>query len=447
MVMSDDIEAAGRGLPKAYRDVMFLRERLLALLPNDIACDHRWTVADGKIEDAPLPLIYSKVSAPAENSEETLHVFPIDLARYTPAQIHTWVAATQCREVIVVHSRSQDALRSAGYRGGITLAPIPYVTPAPLPKKQLLRMASIFRCLDSRERHYDPEWLMPGYQPQITEEPVAVVNSIDDHRDTSITKNLRFRLGATKRHFLNLVEELFEPRSDVADLVQGEAAERTLTNSRQVVNLTVTGTVFTMVLDEFSDESCWADPVKAFCAAFRFEQDATLLVFLSGDAHEQHARDFDHVLCALYPFSCRLLLVQGALDDMEYEALMACTDVYVDVNRRATLCADLRRFSAAGVLTIGFPVRDESEGDAMLVDFPVHHCDEPGFCDFDDNPRYQTVVRRLDWESLVAALTKARAQVISTVAGAGHRVDRVSSTSRREQQKIAWQQALRKIFA
>jgi hypothetical protein len=147
-------------------------------------------------------------------------------------------------------------------------------------------------------------------------------------------------------------------------------------------------------------------------------------------------------LCSLYPFSCSLLLVQGVLDEKTYEALMTCTDVYVDVNRRASLCADLRRFSAAGILTIGFPVH--SEGDNMPVDFPVHYSNEPGFCDFGDTPHYQTVVRRLDWESLVGALVKAREQVISSRAGAAARVARASSTLRLQQQKIAWQQALQK---
>lgn len=416
-------DALGSPLPKGYRDARFLRDCLQSLL----GCDSHQLTLIGGVSGEPICLRYGD----AVDGLPALTIFPIDLARYPQQRLAGWVARNRGRRVIALHERSVEALRRAGFDGEIEQLPLPFLAPRPVSASDALQLARVFRCLDSRGRHYDPEWLIPSHC-QAADETVATSPALAEPASSPPRPSWRFRLGATKRHCLNLLDEWRAPPA--------APAEPAAAPGTQPISLRFDGPVFTLVLDEFNVESCWADIVKAFCHAFRQQPDATLLLLLLNDADEQHARDFDHVLCGLSPFACRPLLVQAALDESDYRAVIACSDVYLEAGRRDTLLPHLRCFAAAGVPTIGYLPR-ERKADAPAIDYPLAYCHEPAACDFSDDPRYATEARRLDWDGLVTALGRAHADI--TARRGNGRVARAAHADDIERQQMLWRQALR----
>src|SRR6185312_2727130 len=92
----------------------------------------------------------------------------------------------------------------------------------------------------------------------------------------------------------------------------------------------------------------WHDILTAFCWAFRDVADATLVLkMVKGDPHS-YRRDLFLILARSAPFKCRVVTMDGFLEDADYAGLMATTSYYVNASNAEGLCMPLMEFMSAG---------------------------------------------------------------------------------------------------
>ena len=112
--------------------------------------------------------------------------------------------------------------------------------------------------------------------------------------------------------------------------------------------LTLSGVVYSSVLNPVDERKNWMDLVAGFVWAFRGVPDATLLLKVI------HRRMIDGVLPVLIdlakfgPFKCRVIIIHGLLADEEYAQLVEATSYTVNTSRGEGQCLPLMEFMSAG---------------------------------------------------------------------------------------------------
>jgi glycosyltransferase involved in cell wall biosynthesis len=114
----------------------------------------------------------------------------------------------------------------------------------------------------------------------------------------------------------------------------------------QVLHLS--GVIYSTVLNPVDGRKNWMDLVAGFVWAFRAVPEATLLLKVS------HRRMHESVLPILIDlakfgaFKCRVIVIHGLLDDVEYAQLVDATTYTVNTSRGEGQCLPLMEFMAAG---------------------------------------------------------------------------------------------------
>lgn len=169
------------------------------------------------------------------------------------------------------------------------------------------------------------------------------------------------------------------------------------------VETCVDGVVYVSVFRPSDGRKNWLQILSAFCAAFRDTPDATLVMkFTQSDLAAVYAHLMTP-LTQLAPFSCRVVMIQGYLDDAEYARLYQAASFYVNASHCEGLCLPLMEFMACGKPVIApdhtamQDYIDESVG--FVVGSSVEVCTWP----HDPRMLFRAQRYRPDWGSLKQA--------------------------------------------
>jgi glycosyltransferase involved in cell wall biosynthesis len=170
-----------------------------------------------------------------------------------------------------------------------------------------------------------------------------------------------------------------------------------------VRHVSLDGIVYTSVFNPGDDRKNWIDMVKAFCAAFRDVEDATLVLKMTHHSVSSFLGRLHFMYQQMWPFKCRIIALHGYLDDAEYEKLIAATSFYVNSARCEGLCMPLMEFMSCGKPAIApchTSLADYVEKSSTLI---VESGVEPAIWPHDPRELFRALKYRIDWESLMNA--------------------------------------------
>lgn len=179
-----------------------------------------------------------------------------------------------------------------------------------------------------------------------------------------------------------------------------------------VRDVMVDGVVYTTVLNPADGRKNWIDLVTAFCWAFRDTPDAVLLVKMTHHDLEHYRVVLMTLLSRLAPFSCRVVVLHGFLEDDQYQAMVAATDYYVNASSCEGLCLPLMEFLSAGKPALA--PRHTAMADYLdeRMGFVVEGALEPTCWPHDPTGMLVTHRHRLNWQSLMEAFQRSHAVAI-----------------------------------
>lgn len=88
--------------------------------------------------------------------------------------------------------------------------------------------------------------------------------------------------------------------------------------------------------------------ISAFCATFRDNEDATLVLKLTHHDAEEALTDILHHLYKNQSYRCRIVLIYGYLADADYERLVQATRYVVNTSYGEGQCLPLMEFMSCG---------------------------------------------------------------------------------------------------
>ena len=163
------------------------------------------------------------------------------------------------------------------------------------------------------------------------------------------------------------------------------------------------GVVYTSVLNPADGRKNWHDMLTAFCWAFRDNPGATLVLKMVHHDRFAFEGSLAILIRLLQPFSCRVVVLHGWLDDVEYEALVAATHYYVNTSSCEGLCLPLMEFMSAGRPALApnhTAMADYVDpADAFVLRSGVEYNVWP----HDPRDLFRTMRHRLEWDSLMQA--------------------------------------------
>ncbi|MFM9381089.1 glycosyltransferase [Pseudomonas sp. UV AK001] len=166
---------------------------------------------------------------------------------------------------------------------------------------------------------------------------------------------------------------------------------------------TVDGVVYVSVFRPTDGHKNWLQILTAFCAAFRDTPDATLVMKFT---HSDIAAVYAHLmtpLAQLAPFSCRVVMIQGHLEDLEYARLCQAASFYVNASHSEGLCLPLMEFMACGKPAIAPDHTAMQDYIDESVAFVVGSGVEASTWPHDPRMLFRTQRYRPDWGSLKKA--------------------------------------------
>jgi glycosyltransferase involved in cell wall biosynthesis len=165
----------------------------------------------------------------------------------------------------------------------------------------------------------------------------------------------------------------------------------------------ISGVIYTTVFNPDDDRKNWSDIVKAFCFAFRENEDAVLILKITHHELGYFLGRFHELLSSIGDISCRIIIVHGYLDRTEFNKLIDATSYYINASKCEGLCMPLMEYMAAGkpaVATLNTAMNDYFSHNTGFV---VDSYEEPSIWPHDPRLLSKTVKYRIDWMSLVDA--------------------------------------------
>ncbi len=181
-----------------------------------------------------------------------------------------------------------------------------------------------------------------------------------------------------------------------------DAARRILPEPADV-SIHLTGVIYCSVFNSQDGRKNWHDMMCGFCLEFRDDPDATLIFKLT---HHDPVVAYEWVLETLYrlsPHKCRVVVIQGYLEDEDYEKMVGATTYAVNASAGEGQCLPLMEFMSAGKPSIA--PRHTALLDYLTDDnnFPVATSLEPGQWPHDIRQSFSTRRHRIDFGSLTRA--------------------------------------------
>jgi glycosyltransferase involved in cell wall biosynthesis len=237
----------------------------------------------------------------------------------------------------------------------------------------------------------------------------------------------RYRLAVTKRYFLEWYREAVRdllPRPLVRAITRigglVETAYRRLAGRQPPpspspqppplapeIRVSLGGVVYTSMLNPTDGRKNWGDILTAFCWTFADVEDATLVLkIIKGDPHA-YRRDLFLILARQAPFKCRVVTMDGFLEDADYAALMGATSFYVNASNAEGMCMPLTEFMSVGKPVIApchTAMADYIDPSAAFV---LGSTPEHNVWPNDPRPLYTTMREKLKWDTLTAAFEES----------------------------------------
>jgi len=167
--------------------------------------------------------------------------------------------------------------------------------------------------------------------------------------------------------------------------------------------VTVSGVVYTSVLNPADGRKNWEDMVTAFCWAFRDDPDTTLLLKMTHHSLTAYFARLHFVLHRIGPMKCRVVALHGYLDDAELAALVRITTYYVNSSEAEGLCMPLMEFMSAGVPALSPDHTAMHDYIDTGVAFVVESSPFPTIWSHDPRQLWKAHKHRVQWDSLVQA--------------------------------------------
>lgn len=170
----------------------------------------------------------------------------------------------------------------------------------------------------------------------------------------------------------------------------------------------IEGILYTTILSPYDSRKNWVDMLFAFCWAFGDTPDATLIMELTDRDNSMALESFKKCLYQLTPFKCRVVAVQGPLDNDNRTRLMQSTAYFLNASHAEGQCLPLMEFLSFGVPAV-------APRHTALVDYIddgvafVAGSSAQPTCWPDDDGRqaYRAKCYRIDCESLANALAES----------------------------------------
>ena len=169
------------------------------------------------------------------------------------------------------------------------------------------------------------------------------------------------------------------------------------------VELSLDGVIYTSVFNPYDGRKNWQDMISAFCATFRDEPDATLVLKLTHHNVGEALADMLHHLYKNQSYRCRIVLIHGYLADPDYERLVEATSYVVNTSYGEGQCLPLMEFMSSGKPAVA--PRNTAMIDYIDADnaFIVDSSEEATAWPHDPRAAYRTLRYITDWESLCRA--------------------------------------------
>ena len=187
------------------------------------------------------------------------------------------------------------------------------------------------------------------------------------------------------------------------------------------------GVVFTSVFSPADGRKNWPDLVTAFLAAFSDRSDATLVLKMVGGGPELWWSDLFDRLGRVPPFTCRLVVINGVLDEAQHAALIAASHWVVNASTAEGLCVPLMEFMCSdrpAIAPVHTALADYLDATcALLVHSDEQYCGWP----HDFRLGMPATAHQVSWSSLRDAYAEAyrlvreepaRYQTLARAAGA-----------------------------
>jgi glycosyltransferase involved in cell wall biosynthesis len=176
--------------------------------------------------------------------------------------------------------------------------------------------------------------------------------------------------------------------------------------------LSLSGLVYTSILNLRDPRKNWGDGLSAFLHAFRERPDATLVLKLVTNPAREHADlslFLDHYHALRIGHRCRVVVIGEYLDDAALSGLVRASTYYVNTSHAEGACLPLREALAAGRPAIApahTALADVMDDTVGLV---VRAHPEPAAWPHDPSGRPETEQFRLVWQSLLDAFRESAA--------------------------------------
>jgi glycosyltransferase involved in cell wall biosynthesis len=167
------------------------------------------------------------------------------------------------------------------------------------------------------------------------------------------------------------------------------------------VNTKISGTIYTTVLNPLDGRKNWEDIITAFCHALAEKPDATLILKFTNKSTNEWLDRLVEILLSLPKHQCRILMLNGFIDDESYANLARSTSYTVNASTGEGQCLPLMEYMSAGCPAIS-PKHTGMEdyinsSNAFIVSASLEPTPWP-----DDTRRlYRSYYHRVCWESLV----------------------------------------------
>lgn len=160
------------------------------------------------------------------------------------------------------------------------------------------------------------------------------------------------------------------------------------------------GVVYTSVFNPNDGRKEWVDLISAFIAAHRENRDATLVLKLIQTGLENGAPVVFDVAAALGHFECRVVVVQGYLDDVNYRRLCAWSTFAVNSSRGEGQCLPLLESMSAGVPAVAPDHTAMADYVNPGNSFVVESSPQLSYWPHDPRMKYTCFTYPVVWESL-----------------------------------------------
>lgn len=212
----------------------------------------------------------------------------------------------------------------------------------------------------------------------------------------------------SKALFQGWRQEVFEARREPVKVAPELSDSPSLpAEPPQALPVSVSGVVYSTVLNPADGRKNWVEIITAFCWAFKEVEDATLVVKMTHHDLEYYRIVMLTLLSRLAPFKCRVVVLHGFLDDEQYRALIDATSFYVNASAGEGLCLPLMEFLSAGKPALAPTHTAMADYMDAQVGFEVACALEPFCWPHDPTGVYMTHRHRLNWESLLNAFRRS----------------------------------------